>query len=84
MQEHSLGHPDFLSLPSLGGSWAGHLLCTTGKVALQGGVSVWAAEGLREGRVGSGVTGKDWRAVLGKVTCSQRGRYPTDPPLSVS
>lgn len=77
MQEHSLRHPDFLL-------WAGNLHHTTKKAALQGAVSVWAAAGLREGRLGSGVTGKDWRAVLGRVRCSQHKKYPTTPLLNVS
>lgn len=77
MQEHSLMHPDFLL-------WAGNLLHTTKKRALQGAVSVWAAAGLRESRMGSGVSGKDWRAVLGKVRCSQHKKDPTPPLLSMS
>lgn len=66
MQEQPLGHPHFLSLPSLSRSWAGHLLCTAGEVALQGVASVWAAEGLGEGRVESGVTGKGLESSAGK------------------
>lgn len=34
----------------LGRSWVAYLLCTTREVALKGGVSVWTAEDLREGR----------------------------------
>lgn len=82
VQEHSLGHADVLSLPSHSRSQAE--LCTTGKVALQGGVSIWAAEGPGEVSLGSEVTEKDWGVVLGKVRRSQHGRYLTDPPLSVS
>ena len=75
-----------ISFPCLLLAGPGQVICsvTTEEVALQGGVSVWSAEGLREGRVRSGVTGKDWRAVLGKVRCSQYGRYLANPLLSVS
>jgi len=59
-------------------SWqvlAGHLLCTAGNVALQGSVSVWAAEGLEEGRLGNG----DWEGLE-----SSAGKGQTQPVREVS